>query len=78
MITLVEDEIFVVESRAQLIAAIQAGSRSSFEAALHAPFSVELGRTRYSFPRGCTQQRADKIRANANRVHPAAFKVVPA
>ena len=76
MITLVEDT-YEAKSRAQLIAVIQAGAQPTYEAALAHPFTVALGRTTYSFPRGCTQQRANKIATAAKRYPTQAFKVAP-
>lgn len=75
MITCDDDNVSVVESRAQLIAAIQAGACNTFAEARKAPFTVQLGSTRYSFIEGLTQQRADYICANARHTHPLAFKV---
>lgn len=75
MITMHDGEVFVVESRAQLIAAVQAGARATFAMAREAPFAIRLGKTMYSFPVGVCQGRADQITANIKRHSPAAFKV---
>lgn len=76
MITLHDGEVFVVESRAQLIAAVQAGARATFAMAREAPFMIRLGKTMYSFPSGVCQQRADQIAVSIKRYSPAVFKVI--
>ena len=75
MITLVEDDVHVVETRAQLVAAMLAAARPTHGEARLSPFTILLGTAKYSFPGGLHTVRAEYIAKNAGRYPVGAFKV---
>ena len=64
------DADFVVETKAQLIAALKAAAQPTFEVAKKHPFTVRWGSTRYTFKEGVSQLRAAEIVTNIERRAP--------
>jgi hypothetical protein len=65
----------VVESKGQLVAALRAGSRATFDEARANPFIVRLGKAVYTFKEGLHERRSHLIIRDVHRTPAAAFKV---
>ena len=63
----------IVHTKPQLVAAIKAGMRATFEDAKNNPFRVSLGRTVYTFNEGLHERRAAAIIRQIHRTPAAAF-----
>lgn len=66
-----------VTDKPQLVAALKAGSRETFELAKENPFEVRLGRATYTFKEGLHERRAKAIIREVHRTPAAAFKSEP-
>jgi len=70
-----DTEQYVVESRDQLVAAINAAACPTFEEARANPVTVSLGTTTYKFREGVAEIRAKEIVANIRKVTKRAFEI---
>lgn len=66
---------YVVETKAQLAAAVAAAAQPSFEEAKKNPVRIDFGSTRYTFNEGIHESRAKQIVANIRRTSAAAWSV---
>lgn len=58
---------YIVETKAQLVAALKAAAQPTFEVAKKHPFTVRWGSTRYTFKEGVSEIRLKQILANVAR-----------
>lgn len=66
-------DTMIVENKPQLVAAIKAGSRMTFEEAKKNPFEVQLGKCKYTFKDGLHERRSREIIKNIHRTPARAF-----
>ncbi len=64
-----------VQNKGQLVAALKAGMRDTFEGAKRNPFEVKLGTCTYTFKEGLHERRAASIVRNIHRTPAAAFSL---
>lgn len=57
---------FIVNTKAELCAAIRAAAQTTFEKAHQNPVRIQFGTARYTFLAGITERRAKKLIRNAN------------
>ena len=65
----------VVTNRAQLVAAIKASTKQTFEEARANPVHIQCGTTNYAFKEGLHHKRAAEIIHKILRTSKAAFEV---
>ena len=66
-------DTMIVQTKPQLVAAIKAGARLTFEEAKANPFEVQLGKTKYTFKAGLHERRSREIIRNIHRTPARAF-----
>lgn len=61
----------VVNTRAELIAAVRASAQPTYELAKRNPVLIQFGRATYTFKEGIHEQRAIQIEKNIRKMLPA-------